>query len=188
LYFNRLLVLLLIYWGVITPLYFFTYEKLCNYDLNKPKTVITSKTNSMRIVSHTTLPTPTVKPTNKPIARSTPIVTPKIDIIKPQTRLTSIIKQTYNGRYKISAYDLSVQSCGKSKTSRSYGITASGYSLKNQSRASAMTIAADLRRFKMGTKVYLKFCNSRVQKYNGIYTVRILSDNKQLIKRIIKNQ
>ena len=69
---------------------------------------------------------------------------------------------------KATAYDLSIQSCGKSYSSPSRGITRSGYNLNNKSRKEAMTVSSN--RFTMGIKLYLKFPESH-KKYNGIYTV-----------------
>lgn len=69
--------------------------------------------------------------------------------------------------FKITAYDLSVASCEKTRTSGSYGITASGYNLKNQSLRTASTIATDPRIIPLGTFVYIYF--EEEPSYNGIY-------------------
>jgi 3D (Asp-Asp-Asp) domain-containing protein len=79
--------------------------------------------------------------------------------------------------FKITAYDLSVQSCGKSRTSRGFGITASGYKLTGQTLRSASTISTDPKVIPLGTPVYLYFGIDSL--YNGIY---ISSDTGSGIK------
>lgn len=79
--------------------------------------------------------------------------------------------------FKITAYDLSIQSCGKSRTSRGFGITASGYKLTGQSLRTASTISTDPKIIPMGTAVYLYFGIESI--YNGIY---ISSDTGSGIK------
>jgi len=69
---------------------------------------------------------------------------------------------------KATAYDLSVQSCGKSYFNPSRGITKDGYNLNNKSHNETWTVSSN--RFTMGIKLYLKFPESH-KKYNGIYTV-----------------
>lgn len=70
--------------------------------------------------------------------------------------------------FEITAYDLSVASCGKLPTSRGYGITRSGKSLKGKSWK-VMAIAVDPKVIKLGTKVKIEFTGWR-SKYNGIFT------------------
>jgi len=77
---------------------------------------------------------------------------------------------------KATAYDLSIQSCGKSYSSPSRGITRSGYNLNNKSRKEAMTVSSN--RFTMGIKLYLKFPESH-KKYNGIYVVKDTGNFKE---------
>jgi len=67
------------------------------------------------------------------------------------------------------AYDLSIQSCGKSYKNPSRGITKSGYNLSNKSRKEAMTVSSN--RFPIETKLLLEFPESH-EKYNGCYIVR----------------
>jgi len=66
------------------------------------------------------------------------------------------------------AYDLSIQSCGKSYSNPSRGITKDGYNLNNKSRKETMIVSSN--RFPMGTKLKLIFPESH-KRYNGIYTV-----------------
>lgn len=68
------------------------------------------------------------------------------------------------------AYDLSVQSCGKTMDDEWYGITASGNDISNMSREEAMCIAVDRNIIPLGTKVYVEFKDEAYAKYNGVYT------------------
>lgn len=81
------------------------------------------------------------------------------------------LKSNPLGNYKITAYDLSVNSCGKAVGSKGYGITSSGYSLKGMTRAEAMTVAVDPKVIPIGSKIYMEF-PSGFSQYNGIYTAR----------------
>ena len=73
------------------------------------------------------------------------------------------------GEFEATAYDLSIQSCGKSRASRGYGITANGTNIARHSRESAMTIAVDPNIIPLGTKVYIEF-PEQFKYLNGIYT------------------
>jgi 3D (Asp-Asp-Asp) domain-containing protein len=70
---------------------------------------------------------------------------------------------------KATAYDLSIQSCGKSYSSPSRGKTTDGYNLTNKSHSEAWVVSSN--RFPMGTKLQLEFPESH-KKYDGVYTVR----------------
>lgn len=83
------------------------------------------------------------------------------------------------GEFEATAYDLSIQSCGKSQANRGYGITANGTSLAKHSRKSAMTIATDPEIIPLGTKVYIEF-PKQFEHFNGIYTS---NDTGSAIKR-----
>lgn len=71
--------------------------------------------------------------------------------------------------FECTAYDLSVQSCGKNVTHPAFGITASGYSLKNHSRESSMAIAVDPSVISLGSEVLIVFDSEKHSKYTGIY-------------------
>ena len=71
---------------------------------------------------------------------------------------------------RVTAYDLSVESCGKPVGSPGYGVTASGVSLAGQSLWSARAIAVDPSVIPLGSKVQLSFENPAMQQYNGVYT------------------
>ena len=70
----------------------------------------------------------------------------------------------------VTAYDLSVQSCGKPVGSYGYGITASGRSLVGETLWSARAIAVDPSVIPLGSKVRLVFEEENAKQYNGIYT------------------
>jgi len=71
------------------------------------------------------------------------------------------------------AYDLSIESCGKSKDHPAYGITASG-----TKATKGRTIAVDKRVIPLGTKVYVTFPD-KYKHLNGDY---IAEDTGRLIK------
>lgn len=73
-------------------------------------------------------------------------------------------------KYICTAYDLSIESCGKAPDHPAYGLTASGVSLKNKSWNEARAIAVDPRLIKLGTKVLLIFHSESRKQYNGVYT------------------
>ena len=73
--------------------------------------------------------------------------------------------------YIATAYDLSPQSCGKSRDHWAYGITASGYNLKGHTWQSARTVSADLSVLPLGTQIYITFPHPYGH-MSGIYTVR----------------
>lgn len=77
--------------------------------------------------------------------------------------------KTHLGTFKVTGYDLSYQSCGKMPSHPAYGITASGKSLKNHSRESAMAVAVDPRYITIGSKLLLVFHGDK-KTYTGIYT------------------
>lgn len=83
------------------------------------------------------------------------------------------------GKFKTTAYDLSVQSCGKTREHPEYGITASGYSLKGMDRKKAMTIAVDPKVIPLGSKLYVEIYNPKYAHLSGVYTAR---DTGGLIK------
>jgi len=74
--------------------------------------------------------------------------------------------------FLVTVYDLSIQSCGKSRGSKNYGITASGYDLKGHTLESARVISVDPNIIPLGSKVRLTFKEDKYKKYNSIYTAR----------------
>jgi len=72
--------------------------------------------------------------------------------------------------FTVTAYDLSVQSCGKAKDHPQYGITASGESLVGHTWETARAIATDPKVIPLGSKVEVTFIDENYSKYDGIYT------------------
>lgn len=70
----------------------------------------------------------------------------------------------------VTAYDLSIESCGKPVGSSGYGLTASGVSLAGQTLWSARAIAVDPSVIPLGSKVQLSFDNPAMKQYDGVYT------------------
>lgn len=70
----------------------------------------------------------------------------------------------------ITAYNLDVESCGKTSDHPAYGYTASGKDLSGHSLHSARAIAVDPSVMPMGSKVRIRFKNSAWKHLNGIYT------------------
>ena len=70
---------------------------------------------------------------------------------------------------EVTAYDLSVQSCGKSLDHPGYGVTASGFNLSDHTLESARAIAVDPDIIPLGSKVHIKFKSPHLRKLNGVY-------------------
>lgn len=68
------------------------------------------------------------------------------------------------------AYDLTVQSCGKKESHPAYGITANGTSLKGHTLDSARAIAVDPKVIKLGSKVHIEFLDEEYKHLDGEYT------------------
>jgi len=79
----------------------------------------------------------------------------------------------------VTSYDLSIQSCGKSRSSPQFGITTDGTNLRGQTWRTARTISSDPRVIPIGTRVALNFEDDVYKKYDGIYISR---DNGSAIK------
>ena len=114
-----------------------------------------------------TLPLSTVTaPTTAPveIVESSMVVT-----VESEPEATMARSSSDQFLFTATAYDLSVASCGKSKSSPGYGVTASGFDLSNLSRTEAMTIAVDPDIIPLGSIVRIECEDS---KYDGVYTAR----------------
>lgn len=113
-------------------------------------------------------PEPVLAP---PVVQETP---PIPTVVPAETREPELPSRGVSRReiYTVTAYDLSVQSCGKPIGHPGYGITATGYSLEGHSWSSARSIAVDPRFIPLGSKVIIKFLDKRFQQYNGVYTAR----------------
>ena len=70
----------------------------------------------------------------------------------------------------VSAYDLSFNSCQKSRGSKGYGITSSGFDLRGHTMDSARIISVDPHIIPLGSKVRLTFKEDKYKRYDNIYT------------------
>lgn len=121
----------------------------------------------IKVVKSTPTPIPTSTATLIPTSTPTPTVTP---IVSHKATPTS--KPSYASRgtarskaikMRATAYDLSVASCGKTRTNKQYGITKTGV------RATVRhTVAVDPKFIPLGTKLYIEFPESDSFR-NGIY-------------------
>lgn len=101
-----------------------------------------------------------------------------IDYLGVKKNKDNIIKEIETApNFVVTAYDLSIQSCGKPFSSRAYGITASGKSLKGLDLRTASTISTDPKVIPLGSIVYLWF--EKAKEYNGLY---ISNDTGSAIK------
>jgi len=93
----------------------------------------------------------------------------RVKVPLPIPEIKEVVQQR---KFTITAYDLSFQSTQKSRGSKDYGITSSGYSLKGHTLTSARVIATDPKIIPTGSKVRLTFLDAKYLKYNGIYISR----------------
>jgi len=93
----------------------------------------------------------------------------KLYIVKNEVEIEGI-KNSKKNTFTVSAYDLSYQSCNKSRGNKDYGVTSTGYSLKGHTLNSARVIATDPSIIPTGSKVKLEFIEEKYKKYDGIYT------------------
>jgi len=70
----------------------------------------------------------------------------------------------------VTAYDLSFNSCQKSRGTKGYGITSSGYDLRGHTIDSARVISVDPDIIPLGSKVRLTFKEDKYKRYDNIYT------------------
>lgn len=91
------------------------------------------------------------------VERETPI-----PIVTPTPTNTSVPTPAMKliGTFKVSAYDLSVQSCGKSRSNKYYGKTFTGFSLVGKD-IKDRKIAVDPRIIRLYSKVYIEFINMK---------------------------
>ena len=71
--------------------------------------------------------------------------------------------------FKVTAYDLSVESCGKGLNHPQYGITRSGRSIEGKTRLEAGCVAVDPKVIPMGSLIRITFNGESHSKYNNIY-------------------
>ena len=73
-------------------------------------------------------------------------------------------------KFHITAYDLSVQSTGKSMSHPEYGITYTGFSLEHKSlKKGDRYVAVDPDVIPLGSFIYIQFEDADHEKYDGIY-------------------
>jgi len=89
-------------------------------------------------------------------------------IVKVNQKEKVIIKE--ENLFLVSAYDLSFQSCQKSRGNSEYGITAYGNDLRGHTLSSAKVISVDPKLIPLGSKVKLTFKEDKYKKYNSVYT------------------
>jgi 3D (Asp-Asp-Asp) domain-containing protein len=88
-----------------------------------------------------------------------------------QTKLKSVTYIASDlGDFTITAYDLSIQSCGKAPNHPQFGITSSGFNLAGKNWKEIKVIAVDPSVIPLGTEVYIEFKEDYLQKYNGFFT------------------
>lgn len=80
------------------------------------------------------------------------------------------VKTDY-GVFTVTAYDLSIESCGKALEHPERGVTSSGVDLNGLTRKDAMLVAADPEVLPMGTTVALTFFEGEYTRYDGLYRV-----------------
>jgi len=88
-----------------------------------------------------------------------------------KTNISTTDKIEYK-TFKITAYDLTYDSCNKYPTDKHYGITRYGIDLRGLNYETARIIAADPNLFQYGTLIEIKFdLNNWRSIYNGVYMV-----------------
>jgi 3D (Asp-Asp-Asp) domain-containing protein len=71
--------------------------------------------------------------------------------------------------FKATAYDLSIESCGKSPDHPEYGITYSGRSIEGMTRQEAACVAVDTDIIPIGSLLLISFDDPEYEVYNNIY-------------------
>lgn len=71
--------------------------------------------------------------------------------------------------FKITAYDLSYRSCGKTSRNKEFGITRAGFDLKGHTWKTSRVIAVDPNVIALGSMVYIQFIDEDYVKYSGLY-------------------
>jgi len=93
----------------------------------------------------------------------------KTEPIIPKSIIPIQIKPKENPIFVITAYDLSINSCSKSRGDVGFGITKNGTSLKNKTWPSTKVISVDPRIIPLNVKVKLTFIDAKHKKYSGNY-------------------
>lgn len=90
-----------------------------------------------------------------------------VEDIFPQNKTTYDFEKE---EFLVTAYDLSIKSCGKKITSRSYGITRTGFNLKGHTWQTARVIATDPKVIPLHSKIFIEFIDKDYSKFSGVYT------------------
>lgn len=110
-------------------------------------------------------------PVNAPTTSYTTVQTQELVPEPEPTPAAEISRSEPEGHlFEITAYDLSVASCGKAPDHPAYGITASGVDIGGKEFPSTRVIAVDTNVIPMGSHVSIQFVEDNYSKYNGIYT------------------
>lgn len=72
----------------------------------------------------------------------------------------------------MTAYDLSINSCGRSQGNPSRGKTTTGFNLSGMDWQDARTVAVDPNIIPLNSKLLIIFEDAKYKKYNGLYTAR----------------
>jgi len=113
--------------------------------------------------------------------RSQYIVIPHKKIIDEKVKIINIemARKPKAMVFVITAYDLSVASCGKSTSDPAYGISRGGYDLTGKTWRTARSISVDTNIIPLGTRVLIKFKDKKYSKYEGVY---VANDTGSAIK------
>lgn len=129
---------------------------------------------TVTVVGNTQIGNSTVAPESVVVPEATspiPIPTAHPEIMET-TYVDDYDPNSFNiGVFDATAYDLSIESCGKAPDHPQYGDTASGFSLIGFSREEAMSVAVDDSIIPLGTKLYIKF-TGEYESFTGVYTAR----------------
>jgi len=116
--------------------------------------------------------TPTVTYTPKRIIKKITTkekIYSKKKIVVKSKKNTSSKKSSSYQTFKITAYDLSAESCGKNSNDDEFGITRYGIDLKGKNYKTARVISFDPNVIKPFSKVEIIFNDDYYKKYNGVY-------------------
>jgi 3D (Asp-Asp-Asp) domain-containing protein len=105
-------------------------------------------------------------------------IIPTIEILTPTPE-----PKTTPMEFIITAYDLSIKSCGKSMRHKEYGITARGDCIRGKTRKQAMAIAVDPKIIPLGSVIKIEFQDTEYQKYDGMYIA--IDTGSEVKERII---
>lgn len=89
-----------------------------------------------------------------------------------ETQYEELKNKTLNNKYIIfeaTAYDLSINSCGKDRDDKYFGITANGTNLVGKTRKEAMAVAVDPEVIPLGSRLMITF-DEPYKHFTGVYT------------------